>query len=170
MCVFISFNLFLLIFMCVHACVLSHFSHVQLFVTLWIVAHQAPLSMGFSRQEYCSGFPCPSLGGLPHPWVETAFPALQSDSLPTELPGTPAYMYTCVYYIYMCILYIHMYIDFMHMFIYVSMCVYVRIYTHCFCILTFSTLQCSLKFANIDVWPFNYPFMKLYNTPLHDML
>ena len=73
----------------------------------------------------------------------------------------------CIY-IYMCILYIRMYIDFMHMFIYVCMCVYMHIYTHYFCILTFSTLQCSLKFTNIDVQTFNYPFMKLYNTPLHD--
>ena len=40
-------------------CMLSHFSHVQLFVTLWSVAHQASLSMGFSRQEYWSGLPCP---------------------------------------------------------------------------------------------------------------
>ena len=39
----------------VHACMLSHFSRVQLFVTLWMVAHQAPLSMGFSRQEDWSG-------------------------------------------------------------------------------------------------------------------
>jgi len=39
-----------------HACVLSHFSHVRLFATLWTVAHQAPLSMGFSRQKYWSGF------------------------------------------------------------------------------------------------------------------
>ena len=38
-----------------HACILNRFSHVRLFVTVWIVAHQAPLSMGFSRQEYWSG-------------------------------------------------------------------------------------------------------------------
>ena len=38
---------------------LSHFSRVQLFATPWTVAHQAPLSMGFSRQEYWSGLPCP---------------------------------------------------------------------------------------------------------------
>ena len=43
-----------------HACVLSRFSRVQLFVTLWTVAHQAPVSMEFSRQEYWSGFPFPS--------------------------------------------------------------------------------------------------------------
>ena len=53
-------------------CVLSHFSHIQLFVTLWAVAHQAPLSMGFSRQEYWSGLPCPSPGDLPHPGIESA--------------------------------------------------------------------------------------------------
>ena len=45
--------------------VLSHFSLVRLFVTLWTVAHQAPLSMGFSRQEYWSGLSCPSPGDLP---------------------------------------------------------------------------------------------------------
>ena len=44
---------------------LSHDSHVCLFVTLWTVAHQAPLSMGFSRQEYWSGLPCPATGDLP---------------------------------------------------------------------------------------------------------
>ena len=43
------------------ACVLSHFNRVRLFVTLWTVAQQAPLSMGFSGQEYCSGFPFPEL-------------------------------------------------------------------------------------------------------------
>ena len=43
---------------------LSHFSRVRLFVTLWTVAHQAPLSMGFSREEYWSGLPCPLLRGF----------------------------------------------------------------------------------------------------------
>ena len=47
------------------ACVLSRFSHVQLFVTPWTVAHQSPLSMGFSRQNHWSGLPCPPPGGLP---------------------------------------------------------------------------------------------------------
>ena len=51
---------------------LSRFSHVQLFATLWTVAHQAPLSMGFSRQEYWDGLPCPPPGDLPDPGVETA--------------------------------------------------------------------------------------------------
>ena len=67
--------------------VLSHFSHVQLFVTLWI-----PLSMGFSRQEYCSGLPCPPLGDLPDPGIEPmslTSPALQAGSLPIAPPGKP---------------------------------------------------------------------------------
>ena len=49
---------------------LSHFSHVQLFVTPWTVACQAPLSMGFSKQEYWSGLPCPPPGDLPNPGTE----------------------------------------------------------------------------------------------------
>ena len=51
--------------MCVCACMLSHFSCAQLFVTPWTVAHQAPLSMRFSRQEYWSELPCPLPGDLP---------------------------------------------------------------------------------------------------------
>ena len=51
-------------------CVLGHFSHVQLFAILWTVAHQAPLSMVFSRQEYWSGLPCPPPGDLPNPGTE----------------------------------------------------------------------------------------------------
>ena len=50
---------------------LSHFSRVQLFETSWIVAHQAPLSRGFSRQEYWSGFPCPAPGELPNPGIKS---------------------------------------------------------------------------------------------------
>ena len=51
-------------------CVLSHFSRVRLFVTLWTVAYQAPLSMGFSRQEYWSGLPCAPSGDLPDPGIK----------------------------------------------------------------------------------------------------
>ena len=51
-------------------CVLSHFSHVRFFVTLWTVARQATLSMGLSRQEYWSGLPCPPPGDLPDPGIE----------------------------------------------------------------------------------------------------
>ena len=57
----------------------------QTLVTLWIVAYQAALSMGFSRQEYWSGLPFPSPGDLPNPGNEPRSPALQADSLPTEL-------------------------------------------------------------------------------------
>ena len=49
---------------------LSCFSRVQLFATLWTVAHQAPLSVKFSRQEYWSGLPCPPPGDLPNPGME----------------------------------------------------------------------------------------------------
>ena len=55
--------------------------------TLWTVAHQAPLSMGFSREEYWSGLPFPSPGDFPDPGIEPGSLALQADSLPTELPG-----------------------------------------------------------------------------------
>ena len=48
------------------ACVLSCFSHVRLFANLWTIAHQTPLSMGFSRQEYWSGLPFPSPEDLPN--------------------------------------------------------------------------------------------------------
>ena len=53
--------------------------------TPWIVACQTPLSMGFSRQEYWNGLQFPSLGDLPDPGIEPGSPALQADSLPTEL-------------------------------------------------------------------------------------
>ena len=58
------------------------FSHVQLFATLWTVAPQAPLSLGFSRQEYWSGLPCPPPGDLPDPGVEPA--SLMSPELAGE--------------------------------------------------------------------------------------
>ena len=53
--------------------------------TPWTVACRAPLSMGFSRQEYWSGLPFSSPGDLPDPRIEPGSPALQADSLPTEL-------------------------------------------------------------------------------------
>ena len=66
--------------------VLSCFSHVQLFATLWTVVQQAPLSMGFSMQEYWSGLPFPSSGYFSNPGIEAGSPALQADSLPSEPP------------------------------------------------------------------------------------
>ena len=62
------------------------FSHVQLFVT---VAHQALVSMGFSRQEYWSGLPFPSPGDLSDPGIKPTSPALQVDSLPLSHWGSP---------------------------------------------------------------------------------
>ena len=53
------------------------------------VACQAPLSMGFSRQEYWSGLPFPSPEDLPDPGIEPGSPAFQADSLPFELQGRP---------------------------------------------------------------------------------
>ena len=83
------FSLYIL-HMCTRAC--CGFSRVQLFVTQWTIAHQALLSIEFSRQEYCSGFPCPPPGDLSDPGMEPEspmFPALQTDSLPSESPGKP---------------------------------------------------------------------------------
>ena len=59
-------------------------SCVRLFETPWTIAHQAHPSMGFSRQEYWSGLPCPPPGDLPDPGIEPGSPALQADSLPSE--------------------------------------------------------------------------------------
>ena len=70
------FNYLLDISSYIYVCVLSCFSHIRLFVTLWTVAHQAPLSMGFSRQEYWSGLPFPSPGNLSDPGVKHKPPAL----------------------------------------------------------------------------------------------
>ena len=64
-------------------------SRVQLFVNSWTVARQAPLSMGFSRQEYWTGLPFSSPGDLPDPGIKPRSPTLQANSLPFELPGNP---------------------------------------------------------------------------------
>ena len=62
-------------------------SRVRLFATPWTVAHQAPPSMGYSRQEYWSGLPIPSPGDLPDPGIESRSPTLQADALTSEPPG-----------------------------------------------------------------------------------
>ena len=72
--------------------VLSCFSCVRLFAALWTVALQAPLSVGFSRQEYWSGLPCPPPADLPDPGIKPASsvtPASQKDSFTTEPLGKP---------------------------------------------------------------------------------
>ena len=65
-------------------------------VTPWTIPCQAPLSMGFSQQEYWSVLPCPPPGNLPDPGIQLATlvaPALKADSLPTEPPGKPIYIH-----------------------------------------------------------------------------
>ena len=69
-----------------HCTVLSH-SVLSDSVTPWTLAHQAPLSKGFSRQEYWSGLPFPFPGDLPNLGIEPKSPALQVDALPSEPPG-----------------------------------------------------------------------------------
>ena len=87
-------------------CVLSRFSHVRLFVTPWPVAHQDPLSMGFSRQEYWSRFPCPPPGDLPDPGIKPT--SLISPALAIEFFTTSANwearvcVCVCVCIIYFC--------------------------------------------------------------------
>ena len=65
-------------------------SHVRLFATPWTLAHQAPPSMGLSRQEYWSGLPFPSPGDLPDPEIKPRSTALQADTLNSEPPGKPS--------------------------------------------------------------------------------
>ena len=72
-------------------------SHVRLFATPWTVAHQAPPSMEFSRQEYWSGLPFPSPGDLPKPGIKPASPALAGGFFTTESPGKPLF-YKYAYY------------------------------------------------------------------------
>ena len=97
-CVYVCVHtpIYVYIYVCMHA--QSH-SHVQLFVTPCTVAHQPPLSMGLSWQEYWSGLPFPSPGDLPDPGIEPtppAVPALQVDSLPLSHVGRPC-MHVCVH-------------------------------------------------------------------------
>ena len=68
-------------------------NHVQLFVNPWTVAHQAPLSKEFSRQEYWSGLPCPPPGDLPHPGIEPM--SLESSALASRFFTTSAIWETC---------------------------------------------------------------------------
>ena len=89
--------------MCVCVCVCVHtyvfaqlLSYVQLLVTPWTTAHQARLSMGFSRQEYWSGLPFASPRDLPEPGIEPGSPALQEDSLLSDPLEKPMCVYVLV--------------------------------------------------------------------------
>ena len=77
-------------FLGVHAKLLQS---CPLFATPWTVAHQAPLSVGFSRQEYWSGLPCPPSGDLPDSGIKPGS-ALQVDSLSLNLQGSPSFSVT----------------------------------------------------------------------------
>ena len=72
---------------CVCVCVYESPSRVLCLETVCPGAHQSPLSMEFSRQEYCSGLPCPSPEVLPDSEIEPGLPALQAESLPSEPVG-----------------------------------------------------------------------------------
>ena len=79
-----------------HVRMLGCFGHVQLFATLWTIAHQAPLSIGFPRQEYLSGLPFPPPGDLPDPGIKPSSPvssALIGRFFTTEPPGKPRVLY-----------------------------------------------------------------------------
>ena len=69
------------------ACVLS-----RAVMTPWTVAHQTPLSMGFSRQEYWRGLPCPTPEDLPGPGIKARSPTLQADCLPIQPLGKSSYL------------------------------------------------------------------------------
>ena len=73
---------------------LSHFSRVKFLANLWTVGHRTPLSMGFSRQEYWSGLPCPPPGNLPDPGIKPVSSAFQMDSLPVSHQGSPVKSYS----------------------------------------------------------------------------
>ena len=79
---------------CVCVCALSRFSYVRLCATLWTVAHQAPLSIGFSRQEYWSGLPCPPSGDLPNPGIELVSLALTGRFFITRVTWACVHKYT----------------------------------------------------------------------------
>ena len=73
---------------------MSHsLSRVRLFATPWTIARQAPLSMGFPREEYWSELPFPSPGDLPDPEIKPSSPALAGGFFTTEPPGKPLYIY-----------------------------------------------------------------------------
>ena len=94
-------------------CMLNHLSHVQLFVTLWTVACQAPLSMGFPRQEYWSGVPCPPQAIFPTQGSNLSLLRLlhwHTGPLPLAPPGKPRHMY-----VFACL----------HVCVYVCVCIYI---------------------------------------------
>ena len=82
-------------------CQSQSLSHVQIFATLWTIACQTPLFIGFFRQECCSRLPLPSPEDLPHTRTEPGSLALQADSLPSEPPGKPYDKATKIFNVFM---------------------------------------------------------------------
>ena len=90
MCICVYMYICICMCICIYICCAT--KSLQLcpfFAALWTVAHQAPLSMEFSRQEYWSGLPYPSPGDLLNPGIEPWSPALQGSALLSEPPGKP---------------------------------------------------------------------------------
>ena len=77
------------VFLCICSVCVRVSQSCPTLVTPWTIAHQAPLSMKFFRQEHWSELPLSSAGDLPNPGMEPRYPALQADSLPSEPPGKP---------------------------------------------------------------------------------
>ena len=91
-------NKFVMPWLWVRACSVCMHSHVRLFVTPWTIAHQAPLSMGFSRQQFWTGLPCPPPGDLTPPGTEPtspASPSLQADTLPLSRQENLPWLRVC---------------------------------------------------------------------------
>ena len=102
---------------------LNHFSHIQLLATPWTIACQAPLSIGFSRQEYWSGLTCPPPGNLPNKGIKPA--SLTSPALAGRCFTTSA---TWEDYVCVCIcMYVYIY-TYIHMYVYIY--IYMYLYTH----------------------------------------
>ena len=99
--VYLCMHLHICVCVCVYVCVLVAQS-CCLFVTSWTVAHQIPLSLEFSRQEYWSGLLFLSPGDLPEPGIEPGSPALQADSLLSEPPRKPCICPNVLVIVYRC--------------------------------------------------------------------
>ena len=133
----------LLVYICVYVHVLSH---VCLFAAPWTVAHQAPLSIGFPRQEYCDGLPFPIPGDLLNSGIEPMF--LMSPALAGRFFTTSA-TWEAYINIYVCI-YIYKYVF-----------VFTYIYTHTY-ILSNTSSQTSLRSINSLFLPFKYVWFVWY--------